>query len=128
VGNVHEACFLNPSVFEKVTPDMTLAKEEIFGLVACILRAGDLEECIAMINASPFENAASIFTTCGKWARRCQYEVDTGNAGINVGIAAPMAFFPFGGREDSFFGVLHGQGKDVMRFFTEPKILITGWF
>jgi malonate-semialdehyde dehydrogenase (acetylating)/methylmalonate-semialdehyde dehydrogenase len=81
-----------------------------------------------MINACPFGNAASIFTNNGKWARQFQYEVVAGNVGINVGIVAPMAFFPFGGRKDSFFGVLHGQGRDVIRFFTEPKILITRWF
>jgi malonate-semialdehyde dehydrogenase (acetylating)/methylmalonate-semialdehyde dehydrogenase len=122
VGNVPEACFLNPSVFENVSPDMTLAKEEIFGPVASVLRANDLNECIAMINDCPFGNAASIFTENGKWARQFQYEVVAGNVGINVGIVAPMAFFPFGGRKDSFFGVLHGQGRDVIRFFTEPKI------
>lgn len=128
VGAVPGTCFLNPSVFENVTPDMTLAKEEIFGPVASILRAGDLNDCITMINDCPFGNAASIFTNNGKWARQFQYEVVAGNVGINVGIVAPMAFFPFGGRKDSFFGVLHGQGRDVIRFFTEPKILITRWF
>ncbi|MBN1222411.1 MAG: CoA-acylating methylmalonate-semialdehyde dehydrogenase [Candidatus Aminicenantes bacterium] len=128
VGDVAETCFLNPSVFENVTPDMTLAKEEIFGPVASIIKAKDLSESIDMINACPYGNAASIFTNTGKWARRFQHEVVAGNIGINVGIAAPMAFFPFGGRKDSFFGVLHGQGRDVIRFFTEPKILITRWF
>ena len=128
VGDVPETCFLNPSVFENVTPDMTLAKEEIFGPVASIIRAKDLDECIAMINSCLFGNAASIFTNNGRWARQFQHEVVAGNVGINVGIVAPMAFFPFGGRKDSFFGVLHGQGRDVIRFFTEPKIVITRWF
>lgn len=128
VGDVPHTCFLNPSVFEDVTPDMTLAKEEIFGPVASILRAKDLDECITMINDCPFGNAASIFTNNGKWSRQFQHEVVAGNVGVNVGIVAPMAFFPFGGRKDSFFGVLHGQGRDVIRFFTEPKILITRWF
>lgn len=128
VGDVPETCFLNPSVFEDVTPGMTLAKEEIFGPVASVLRAGDLDECIEMINASSYGNAASIFTGSGKSARQFQYEVVAGNIGINVGIVAPMAFFPFGGRKDSFFGVVHGQGRDVIRFFTEPKIVITRWF
>jgi len=128
VGDVPETCFLNPSVFENVTPDMTLAKEEIFGPVASILRAKDLDECITMINSCPFGNAASIFTSNGRWARQFQHEAVAGNVGINVGIVAPMAFFPFGGRKDSFFGVLHGQGRDAIRFFTEPKIVITRWF
>jgi len=128
VGGVPETCFLNPSVFENVTPDMTLAKEEIFGPVASILRTRDLNECITLISASPFGNAASIFTNNGKWSRQFQHEVVAGNVGVNVGVVAPMAFFPFGGRKDSFFGILHGQGREVIRFFTEPKIVITRWF
>jgi len=128
VGNVPETCFLNPSVFENVTPDMTLAKEEIFGPVASVLRAKDLDESIEIINANPYGNAASIFTNSGRWARKFQHEVEVGNLGINTGLAAPMAFFPFGGRKDSFFGVLHGQGRDAIRFFTDPKIVISRWF
>jgi malonate-semialdehyde dehydrogenase (acetylating) / methylmalonate-semialdehyde dehydrogenase len=121
-------CFLMPSVFENVTPDMTIGKEEIFGPVACILRAGSLDEAIDIIHANPFGNAASIFTRDGKAARRFQHDVVAGNIGVNIGIVAPMSFFPFGGRKDSFFGVVHGQGRDVIRFFTEPKVVITRWF
>ena len=128
VGDVPETCFLNPTVFEDVTPGMTLAREEIFGPVASALRAKDLDEAIGLINASPYGNASSIFTSNGKWARQFQHDVDAGNVGINVGIVAPMAFFPFGGRKDSFFGVLHGQGKEAFRFFTDPKIVIERWF
>ncbi len=83
---------------------------------------------MAFISSTPKEGKYSIFTNNGKWARQFQHEVVAGNVGINVGIVAPMAFFPFGGRKDSFFGVLHGQGRDVIRFFTEPKIVITRWF
>jgi len=128
VGNVPETCFLNPTVFEDVTADMALAKEEIFGPVACVLRAKDLDESIEIINSNPYGNAASIFTNSGKSARKFQHEVAVGNLGINTGLAAPMAFFPFGGRKDSFFGILHGQGKDAIRFFIEPKIVIARWF
>ena len=127
-GDVPETCFLNPSVFEEVTPDMSIARDEIFGPVASILRAGDLDETIEVIHDNPHGNAASIFTNNGRWARQFRHEVNTGNIGINVGIVAPMAFFPFGGRRDSFFGVLHGQGRDVIRFFVDPKIVIERWF
>ncbi len=128
VGDLPEDCFLNPSVFENVTVDMSLAQDEIFGPVASILRAGDLDEAIDMIHSVPFGNSAAIFTNNGKWSRQFQHDVIAGNVGINVGIVAPMAFFPFGGMKDSFFGILHGQGQDVVRFFTECKVVITRWF
>ena len=128
VGDLPEDCFLNPSVFEDVAPDMSLAKEEIFGPVASVLRAKDLDESIEIIHGNPYGNAASIFTNNGRWARQFQHDVVAGNIGINIGIVAPMGFFPFGGRKDSFFGVVHGQGKDVIRFFTEPKVVIERWF
>ena len=128
VGNVPETCFLNPSVFENVHHEMTCAQEEIFGPVAGVLRAKDLDEALEVIAQCPYGNAASIFTTNGKWARQFRHEVVAGNVGINIGIVAPMAFFPFGGRKDSFFGTLHGQGRDVIRFFTDPQIVIERWF
>jgi malonate-semialdehyde dehydrogenase (acetylating)/methylmalonate-semialdehyde dehydrogenase len=81
-----------------------------------------------MIHNNPFGNAASIFTSNGKWARDFQYHVKCGNIGVNVGIAAPMAFFPFSGMKDSFFGSLHGQGAEAARFFTESKVVIQRWF
>jgi malonate-semialdehyde dehydrogenase (acetylating)/methylmalonate-semialdehyde dehydrogenase len=127
-GDYPHSCFLNPTVFERVTTDMAVGKEEIFGPVANVMRAKDLEDAIEMINSSRYGNAASIFTTSGKVAREFQYEVQAGNVGINIGIAAPMAFFPFGGMKDSFFGVLHGQGKESVRFFTESKVVVQRWF
>jgi malonate-semialdehyde dehydrogenase (acetylating)/methylmalonate-semialdehyde dehydrogenase len=127
IGDYPETCFINPSVFTDVTPEMTIAKEEIFGPVASILRAKDLDEAIEMANRSNFGNANAIFTTSGKAAREFQYRIETGNVGINIGIVAPMAFFPFGGMKDSFFGVLHGQGRDAIRFFTESKVVIQRW-
>ena len=127
IGDYPETCFVNPTVFADVTPEMTIAKEEIFGAVASVLRAKDLDEAIEMANRSNFGNANSIFTSSGKAAREFQYRIETGNVGINIGIVAPMAFFPFSGMKDSFFGVLHGQGRDAIRFFTESKVVIQRW-
>jgi malonate-semialdehyde dehydrogenase (acetylating)/methylmalonate-semialdehyde dehydrogenase len=128
VGDWPEDRFLGPTVFEDVTPDMTIAQEEIFGPVASIMRAESMDEAIDMIHANPFGNAASIFTGNGRWAREFQYRVECGNIGVNIGIAAPMAFFPFSGMKDSFFGDLHGQGREAVRFFTESKVVIQRWF
>ena len=128
VGNYPDTCFINPTVFENVTPDMTIGREEIFGPVASVMRAKDLDEAIQWINNSNYGNAASIFTSNGKAAREVQYRVECGNIGVNIGIVAPMAFFPFSGMKDSFFGVLHGQGKDAIRFFTETKVVVQRWF
>jgi malonate-semialdehyde dehydrogenase (acetylating)/methylmalonate-semialdehyde dehydrogenase len=128
VGDLPRDCFLGPTVFENVTPDMTIAREEIFGPVASVIEAGTLDEAIDMIHDNPFGNAASIFTASGKWAREFQYRVACGNIGVNIGIAAPMAFFPFSGMKDSFFGDLHGQGREAVRFFTESKVVIQRWF
>jgi malonate-semialdehyde dehydrogenase (acetylating)/methylmalonate-semialdehyde dehydrogenase len=128
LGDYPDTCFLGPSVFENVTPDMRIAREEIFGPVMSIMRAKDLDAAIAMANASPFGNGHSIFTSDGKSAREYQYNVNSGNVGINIGIVAPMAFFPFSGMKDSFFGVLHTQGQEAVRFFTESKVVIQRWF
>ncbi|NLG50747.1 MAG: CoA-acylating methylmalonate-semialdehyde dehydrogenase [Chloroflexi bacterium] len=127
-GNCVPDAFLGPTVFEDVTPDMTIAREEVFGPVGAVMKAANLDEAIQMIHANPFGNAASIFTGNGKWAREFQHRVECGNIGINIGIAAPMAMFPFSGMKDSFFGVLHGQGQDVVRFFTESKVVVQRWF
>ncbi|MDQ1279641.1 MAG: malonate-semialdehyde dehydrogenase (acetylating) / methylmalonate-semialdehyde dehydrogenase [Thermoproteota archaeon] len=127
-GDWPEKCFLNPTVFEEVTPDMTIGREEIFGPVASIIKARGFDEILEMISNNHYGNAASIFTSSGKWAREFQYRVECGNIGINVGIAAPMAFFPFSGMKDSFFGTLHGQGVEAVRFFTESKVIIQRWF
>jgi malonate-semialdehyde dehydrogenase (acetylating) / methylmalonate-semialdehyde dehydrogenase len=119
--------FIGPTVLDNVTPDMTHAKEEIFGPVASIVRVKDLEEAIKVTNSSPFGNAASIYTTSGRSARTFWYKVNAGNIGVNLGIAAPMAYFPFSGQKDSFFGTMHGQGTDAVQFFTDSKVVITRW-
>jgi malonate-semialdehyde dehydrogenase (acetylating)/methylmalonate-semialdehyde dehydrogenase len=106
---------------------MTIAQDEIFGPVMSVHKMKNLSETLEMINSSPYGNAASIFTSSGKAGRRFQYEVECGNIGINIGTAAPMAFFPFSGMKDSFFGDLHGQGRDAIDFFTENKVVIQRW-
>jgi malonate-semialdehyde dehydrogenase (acetylating)/methylmalonate-semialdehyde dehydrogenase len=126
-GDLPDTCFIGPTVFDNVTPDMTIAREEIFGPVAGVMRANDLDEAIAICNASAFGNGDAIFTTSGKSAREFQYRVESGNVGVNIGIVAPMAFFPFSGMKNSFFGTLHGQGRDAFRFFTEAKVVIQRW-
>ena len=128
VGNYPDACFINPTIFENITPEMTIGREEIFGPVASVMRSKDLDEAIKWINNSNYGNAASIFTSNGKYAREFQYRVECGNIGVNIGVVAPMAFFPFSGMKDSFYGVLHGQGRDAIRFFTESKVVVQRWF
>lgn len=128
VGDWPHTCFLNPTVFEDVSLDMAITREEIFGPVACIMKARNLDEAVEMIHKNPHGNAASIFTASGKISREFQYRVQCGNIGINIGVAAPMAFFPFSGMKDSFFGTLHGQGMEAVRFFTESKVVIQRWF
>lgn len=120
--------FLGPTIFTDVTPDMVIAREEIFGPILGIIRVKDFDEAIEVINNSPYGNAASLFSTGGKWAREFKYQVRAGNIGINIGIAAPIASFPFSGMKNSFFGDLHGQGRDAIEFFTDRKVIISRWF
>jgi malonate-semialdehyde dehydrogenase (acetylating)/methylmalonate-semialdehyde dehydrogenase len=121
-------CFVGPTIFEDVRPDMKIAQDEIFGPVLSVIHVETLDEAIDLIEKSPYGNAASIFTSSGGAAREFRYRVPTGNVGINVGVAAPMAYFPFSGAKESFFGTLHGQGRDAIDFFTERKVVITRWF
>ena len=120
--------FIGPTVFENATPEMTICKDEIFGPVTAIIRVKDLEEAITVTNTTTnYGNAASIYTTSGRNARTFWYKVNAGNIGVNLGIAAAMAYFPFAGQRDSFFGTLHGQGRDAVQFFTDSKVIITRW-
>jgi malonate-semialdehyde dehydrogenase (acetylating)/methylmalonate-semialdehyde dehydrogenase len=128
VGDWPIDAFLNPTVFEDVRPDMCIGKEEVFGPVASIMKAKNLNEAIEMIHGCRYGNSAAIFTQNGRWARDFKYTVQCGNIGVNIGIVAPMAFFPFSGMKDSFFGDLHGQGQESIRFFTESKVVIERWF
>ena len=119
--------FVGPTLLDDVRPEMRVYQEEIFGPVVAMSPVESLDQAIAQINAAEFGNAASIFTESGAAARKFRYEVETGNIGINVGVAAPVSNFPFSGAKRSFFGSLHPQGKDAVRFFTESKVVITRW-
>jgi len=120
--------YVQPTLFDGVRPDMGLARDEIFGPVLAIMPAASLDDAIDYIHATPFGNAASIFTQHGGWARDFAYRCDVGNVGVNIGVAAPMAYFPFGGARDSFFGTQHGQGRDAIDFFCDRKVVIRRWF
>lgn len=127
-GNLpKEGCFVGPTVFDRVTPEMAIGREEIFGPVLSIMRAGSLDEGVEMINSSEYGNMAVIFTDSGHAARKFQRTVQAGMAGVNVGVPAPMAVFPFAGWKKSFFGDLHANGEDAMRFYTESRVLVTRW-
>ncbi len=119
--------WLGPSIFDGVTPDMTIAKEEIFGPVLCLMRAKTFDEAVDIVNAHPQANATSIFTTSGKAAREYRYRVNPAMIGVNIGVAAPMAFFPFGGSKQSFFGDTKAHGRDSVDFYTEKKVVISRW-
>ena len=120
--------FLGPTIFDKVTPQMTIAREEIFGPVLSVMRVDTLDDAIALVNSSPFGNATAIFTSSGKSAREYSSRCEVGMVGVNVGVAAPMAFFPFAGWKNSFFGDLHAHGKDAVGFYTEQKVIMSRWF
>lgn len=119
--------FVRPTVIEFDKPGGDLAQTEIFGPVLSLAHVKTLDEAIASVNASSFGNMACIFTTSGAAARKFRYEVRAGNIGVNIGVAAPMAFFPFSGWKGSFFGDLHAQGRDAIEFFMDKKIVVERW-
>jgi malonate-semialdehyde dehydrogenase (acetylating)/methylmalonate-semialdehyde dehydrogenase len=119
--------FVGPTVLDGGRADGELGRTEIFGPVLTLAHARDLDEAIAMISANPYGNAASIFTSSGVAARQFRYEIPAGNVGVNIGVAAPMAYFPFSGWKDSFLGVMHGQGKDAVEFYTDKKVVVERW-
>jgi malonate-semialdehyde dehydrogenase (acetylating)/methylmalonate-semialdehyde dehydrogenase len=119
--------FLKPTLLENVPPGSMVSQSEIFGPVLSLNHVKTLEEGIEFLSRSPFGNQASIFTTSGAVARRFRYEAPVGNVGINIGVAAPMAYFPFSGWKESFFGILHAQGRDAVQFYTQEKVVIERW-
>jgi malonate-semialdehyde dehydrogenase (acetylating)/methylmalonate-semialdehyde dehydrogenase len=119
--------FLGPTLFDGVTPEMVIAKEEIFGPVLCVAKSASLKAALETIHAHPLANATSIFTTSGKHAREFKYNVDASMTGVNIGVAAPMSFFGFGGAKGSFFGDLKAHGREAFDFFTDKKIVISRW-
>lgn len=119
--------FLFPTVLDDVAPSSELATTELFGPVLSLLRAADLDEAIQLVNSNRYGNMACLFTSSGAAARKFRNEARAGNIGINLGIAAPMAFFPFSGWKDSFFGDLHAQGRHGVEFYTETKVVVERW-
>ncbi len=127
ISGCEQGTFIRPTVLLNIPEDSSLLGVEIFGPVLGIMKVDSLDAAIALINAGRYGNQASLFTSSGAAARRFRYEVQAGNIGINVGVAAPMAFFPFSGWKDSFFGDLHGQGTDAVDFFTQKKVIVERW-
>lgn len=120
--------YIGPTIFDKVTRDMTIGNKEIFGPVLCIKRVKTFEEGLALMNEIPYANGAVIYTQNGYYAREFARNTDGGMVGINVGIPVPVGIFPFTGHKNSFFGDLHCLGKDSYRFFTESKCVTSHWF
>lgn len=119
--------FLRPTILDNVRPGSTIATTEVFGPVMSLMHVNSVDEAIELVNSGKYGNMASVFTSSGAAARRFRYEAQAGNIGINIGVAAPMAFFPFSGWKDSFFGTLHGQGKHAVEFFTQTKVVVERW-
>jgi malonate-semialdehyde dehydrogenase (acetylating) / methylmalonate-semialdehyde dehydrogenase len=119
--------FVKPTILDNVPASSQLSETEIFGPVLSLVHAKDMDDAIAFLERSAYGNQASLFTSSGSAARRFRYEAPAGNIGINIGVAAPMAYFPFSGWKDSFFGIMHGQGRDAVEFYTEKKVVIERW-
>jgi len=127
ISGYEKGNYIKPTILENVNPAGDLNKTEIFGPVMGIIHVENIENAIRLVNENNYGNAACIFTSNGAYARKFRNEANAGNIGINIGIAAPMAFFPFSGWNDSFFGDLHGQGKHAVEFFTQTKVVIERW-
>jgi len=120
-------CFVGPTILDHVRPGMRVAEDEIFGPVLSVMREDTLDAALATMNRSPYGNMAVIFTESGYHARRFQTNAGAGMLGINVGVPAPMAVFPFSGWKDSFFGTVHANGEDAVRFYTEYRVTVSRW-
>jgi len=127
VRGYEQGYFLRPTILSDIPVGGTIATTEIFGPVLGMMRVNTVDEAIALVNSGQYGNMACIFTSSGAAARKFRYEADAGNIGINVGVAAPMAFFPFSGWKNSFFGTLHAQGKHAVEFFTQTKVVVERW-
>ena len=127
VSGYESGNFLRPTVLADVDPASELARTEVFGPVLSLMQAESVDDAIALVNQAAYGNQACLFTSSGSAARKFRYEAQVGNIGINVGVAAPMAYFPFSGWKESFFGDLHAQGRDAIDFYTEKKIVVERW-
>jgi malonate-semialdehyde dehydrogenase (acetylating)/methylmalonate-semialdehyde dehydrogenase len=119
--------FVRPTVLEGLPYSSEIVRTEIFGPVLSMHHVDNIDEAIALVNAGQYGNQACLFTASGASARKFRYEAEVGNVGINVGVAAPVAAFPFSGARDSFYGDLHGQGRDAFEFFTNKKVIVERW-
>ncbi|MEO1440519.1 MAG: aldehyde dehydrogenase family protein, partial [Chloroflexota bacterium] len=127
VNGYEDGHWVFPTVLDNVNPNSDIAQTEIFGPVLSLMHAATIEDAIAMVNNRAYGNMACIFTSNGAVARKFRYEADAGNVGINIGVAAPMAFFPFSGWNESFFGDLHAQSKHGVEFYTQTKVVVERW-
>lgn len=127
ISGYEKGNFVKPTILENVPLDGELAKTEIFGPVMSLIHLDDIDQALDFINNNPYGNMACIFTSSGAHARRFRHDAVAGNIGINIGVAAPMAEFPFSGWKDSFFGDLHGQGRHAVEFFTQTKVVVERW-
>jgi malonate-semialdehyde dehydrogenase (acetylating)/methylmalonate-semialdehyde dehydrogenase len=127
ISKYGEGNFVRPTILDGLPAESKVASTEIFGPVLSLIHAKDVDEGIGILSRTAYGNAASIFTTSGAAARKFRYEAPAGNIGVNIGVAAPMAYFPFSGWRDSFFGVLHAQGRDAVEFYTDKKVVIERW-
>src|SRR5277367_6608752 len=127
IPSYESGSFLMPTLLDGLSADSELTHTEIFGPVLSLVHAESMDEALAFLERSPYGNQASLFTSSGAAARRFRYEAPAGNIGINIGVAAPMAYFPFSGWKDSFFGIMHAQGRDAIEFYTEKKIVVERW-
>ena len=127
-GNVPpQGFFVGPTLLEGVTPDMAVFREEVFGPVLSLMRPSTLEEAIQTMNRLPYGNGATLFTSSGHHARQFARDMQCGMIGINVGVPAPMALFPFAGWNGSFYGDLHVQGMEGVHFYTRQKVVLSRW-
>jgi len=127
VKGYEKGFFVRPTILTDVKSNSEIWKTEIFGPVLSLMHVDTIDDAIALANSHVYGNQASLFTSSGNAARRFRYEADAGNIGINIGVAAPMAFFPFSGWKESFFGDMHGQGMDAVEFFTQKKVVVERW-
>ena len=127
ISGYEQGNFIRPTILQNVDPTSEIARTEIFGPVLGLMHLETIEEAIALVNSGQWGNMACLFTSSGAAARQFRYEAEAGNIGINIGVAAPMAFFPFSGWKESFYGDLHGQGKHAVEFFTQTKVVVERW-
>jgi malonate-semialdehyde dehydrogenase (acetylating) / methylmalonate-semialdehyde dehydrogenase len=127
IAGYEQGNFVRPTILQEVSPNSDIAQTEIFGPVLSLMHVETIDQAIDLVNRSPWGNMACLFTSSGAAARKFRYEAEAGNIGINIGVAAPMAFFPFSGWKESFYGDLHGQGQHAIEFFTQTKVVVERW-